>query len=362
MDTAAITGGLSPAVDDAIDESGQPLSEWNPPSGIIEQYYFDGAPITKDQVQSMIKHSKIREYKGHKEKVHTVAWNSDGRKLASGSVDKTARVWTPHRGTDIRYSIELKGHTDSVDQLDWDPTHPDRLATASCDKTVRIWDQRSGKCTAVVQTGGENINICWSPDGNHIAVGDKNDTISIIDTRTNTTVKTQKHNVEVNEIAWNNANNLFFVTTGQGTVKTYEYPSLKLLQSLRGHTANCYCVEADPTGKYLAVGSADALVTLWDTKTFTCQRAFSELTWPVRTLSFSYDGQFIASASEDNFIDISHVESNVSVHHIECSAAMNTVAWHPRDYYLAYAGDEMTLDGKFAGNLKIFSMKDPRHY
>lgn len=44
--------------------------------------------------------------------------------------------------TDIRYSVELKGHTDSVDQLDWDPTHPDRLATASCDKTARIWDQR----------------------------------------------------------------------------------------------------------------------------------------------------------------------------------------------------------------------------
>jgi hypothetical protein len=31
----------------------------------------------------------------------------------------------------------------------------------------------AGKCTAVIQTSGENINVCWSPDGNHIAVGDK---------------------------------------------------------------------------------------------------------------------------------------------------------------------------------------------
>jgi WD40 repeat protein len=46
----------------------------------------------------MFDSSKIRECRGHKEKVHTVAWNSDGRKLASGSVDKTARVWSPHRG------------------------------------------------------------------------------------------------------------------------------------------------------------------------------------------------------------------------------------------------------------------------
>jgi WD40 repeat protein len=46
----------------------------------------------------MFAHSKIKEYKGHKEQVHTVAWNCDGRRLASGSVDKTARVWIPHRG------------------------------------------------------------------------------------------------------------------------------------------------------------------------------------------------------------------------------------------------------------------------
>lgn len=41
-----------------------------------------------------------------------------------------------------RDCIELKGHSDSVDQLCWDPTHSEYLATASADKTVRIWDSR----------------------------------------------------------------------------------------------------------------------------------------------------------------------------------------------------------------------------
>ena len=31
----------------------------------------------------------------------------------------------------------------------------------------------NGKCMEVVGTKGENINICWSPDGNTIAVGNK---------------------------------------------------------------------------------------------------------------------------------------------------------------------------------------------
>jgi THO complex subunit 3 len=39
--------------------------------------------------------------------------------------------------------IELKGHTDCVDQLCWDPKQPDVVATCSGDKTVRLWDTRS---------------------------------------------------------------------------------------------------------------------------------------------------------------------------------------------------------------------------
>ncbi|KAK4519805.1 uncharacterized protein ATC70_010047 [Mucor velutinosus] len=338
-----------------------PEADWKPPTGKLSNFYYrGGAPITRSQMVSMFSSAKIREYKGHKEKVHSVAWNADGRRLASGSVDKTARVWSPQRSTDVKYSTELKGHTGSVDQLDWNPTHPDRLATASSDQTVRIWDQRSGKCTAKVDTEGENINICWSPDGNDIAVGDKNDKITFIDTRTNQIKFTKDFRYEVNEFTWNLANNLFCVTTGQGNIELYDYPSFEQVATGRGHTSSCYSVEADPSGNYLAAGSADGSVSLWDMESMNCIRAFGKLTHPVRTLSFSFDAQYIAYASEDHFIDISHVQSGESVKNIECSAAMNTVAWSPRDYYLAYAGDETASDGKYAGNLRIFSMKDPR--
>ncbi|XP_070674751.1 THO complex subunit 3 [Malus domestica] len=87
------------------------------------------------------KNLSSREYQGHKKKVHSVAWNCTGTKLASGSVDQTARVLhiEPHGHGEAK-DIELKGHTDSVDQLCWDPKHADLIATASGDKTVRLWE------------------------------------------------------------------------------------------------------------------------------------------------------------------------------------------------------------------------------
>ncbi|KAI1315829.1 hypothetical protein EDD11_000324 [Mortierella claussenii] len=300
---------------------------------------------------------KTREYRAHKANVHTVGWNCDGRRLASGSVDKTARVWAPERAGDARASLELRGHTDSVDQLRWDPTHPDHLATASCDKTVRIWDARSAKSIHKIDTTGQNINISWSPDGQSIAVGNKDDVISFIDTRTFKVQREVPFKVEVNEISWNPTGDLFLLTTGQGSIKVFSYPTMDEIHALEAHTANCYCLEFDPRGRYLATGSADALVDLWDVEQFICVRTFGQLHWPIRTISFSFDGEFIVSASEDLAIDISHVETGESVHTIQCYAAMNTVAWHPSKYLLAYAGDEQeTRNGNstMLGNLRIF--------
>jgi THO complex subunit 3 len=78
---------------------------------------------------------------GHKDSVRAVAWNITGTRLASGSTDKTIRVWNPEK-PEVRYSIQLKGHTGTVDQLCWDPTNPDQLVSASHDKSVRFWDYR----------------------------------------------------------------------------------------------------------------------------------------------------------------------------------------------------------------------------
>ncbi|XP_064484263.1 THO complex subunit 3-like [Ornithodoros turicata] len=299
--------------------------------------------------------SRVKDYQAHLSKVHSVDWSCDGRRLASGSFDKTVSIFVLERDRMNKDHV-FKGHGDSVDQLCWHPSNPDHLATASLDKTVRLWDARTPKSIAVVGTKGENINICWSPDGQTIAVGNKEDLVSFIDVRSHKVRVDQQFKFEVNEISWNNANSHFFLTSGQGCIHILSCPDLQLQIVLNAHPANCICIEFDPTGRYFATGSVDALVSLWDVEELACVRTFSRLEWPVRTISFSHDGKMLASASEDLLIDIADVETGDKIFEVPCESPTFTIAWHPKRHLLAFACDDKVERDQDAGTVKLFGL------
>lgn len=70
---------------------------------------------------------------------------------------------------------------------------------------------------------GENINICWSPDGQTIAVGNKDDVVTFIDAKTHCSKAEEHFKFEVNEISWNNDNDMFFLTNGGGYINILRY-------------------------------------------------------------------------------------------------------------------------------------------
>ena len=45
---------------------------------------------------------------------------------------------------------------------------------------------------------------------------------------------------------------------------------LEELHCLTAHTGNCICLEFDTTGKYFAVGAADASASIWDVAQLVC--------------------------------------------------------------------------------------------
>lgn len=98
----------------------------------------------------------------------------------------------------------------------------------------------AGRCSSTVSTVGENINIAWSPNGRYIAVGNKEDVISVVDTRTFRVVQKTNFKIEVNEISWNVSGDYFFLTcgaSGEGIVEVMRFGEDASLKPLRSVSA-----------------------------------------------------------------------------------------------------------------------------
>jgi hypothetical protein len=108
--------------------------------------------------------------------VFTLSWSPDGRRLATGSSDNTARIWDGQTGAEIAV---LKGHSGSVRSVAWSPDGR-RLATGSNDNTARIWDGQTGAEIAVLKGHSGSIrSVAWSPDSRRLVTGSDDNTARI---------------------------------------------------------------------------------------------------------------------------------------------------------------------------------------
>ncbi|GAA5913094.1 hypothetical protein JCM5296_002067 [Sporobolomyces johnsonii] len=274
-----------------------------------------------------------------RERVRSVAWNQDGRRLATGGADKSLRIYLPDK--DPRTSTECRGHTGEVSSLRWNPTHPERLASCSAsaqDKALHFWDIRQGsKPTSTIETYGDNINMAWSPDGKTIVVGNRSDRLLWVDVEQQTVIKRENMDKETNEVLFSH-NGSLLVTAIEGRACINAFPSNEPVHSVRISPVPTTVMDLDPRGRYLAAGSNDATLTLWETQEWTCVSSMGAHDDPLRACRFSHDGAYIASTCSDSEIVISEVPSLRKAHSIK-PVNSDSLAWHPSRLLLAYGGD-----------------------
>ncbi|MCJ1483577.1 hypothetical protein MMC06_003745 [Schaereria dolodes] len=104
--------------------------------------------------------------------IRSIAWNPTGHLIATGSADRTLRIWNPEK-TQVKNSTELRGHTGGIERVAWNPVKEAELASISSDGTCKLWDVRSKSCVETIQLGGEGLTISWAADGSAIMAGRK---------------------------------------------------------------------------------------------------------------------------------------------------------------------------------------------
>lgn len=121
---------------------------------------------------------------GHVREATCVACSPAAPTVASGSADKTIRLWSlptafgQETVKDLR-SIALEGHAAAIRALAWTADGA-RLASASDDATIRIWDPASARVLGVLE--GHTDGVCGlglSADGALIATSSIDGTIAL---------------------------------------------------------------------------------------------------------------------------------------------------------------------------------------
>jgi WD40 repeat protein len=217
-----------------------------------------------------------------------VDWRPNGKQIAvvlseceeSSGFRTGARVelWDIISSTPVEVGNCLAG---GIANVRWNPNGT-RISFVELDR-VTIWNIENNEATLIVNDIGDVYDLAWSPDGLRFAIG-----IS--------------KGVRLDGISEDGFNYSRVVQIRDGRTG-------KVLAEMDGHTSTVSSLDWHPAGRFVATGSHDNTVRLWDVENNTQQLVINAHTDTVYEVAWSPDGSMLASAGRDGKLFIWHTST-----------------------------------------------------
>lgn len=271
----------------------------------------------------------LRTIRGHQGEVWGLSVSPDGSMIASGSNDKTVKIWD---AKDYRLIRNLE-HESDVWAVAFSPESKHLAsisATPSRPGEVRIWEAATGKVVGTLPSGnGVQASLSYSPDGSRLVStsGDRGDSryeVIVWDLQSATPIATFRgHDDAVNAAAFSpdglrvasvsGTSNYDPITKNPGRAIIWDARTAATLATFLGHKDSVLAVAFSPDGRRMATGSADSMVKVWDSATAVELQTLRGHALFVNGVLFHRDGKRLASGGEDGAVKLWDLEKGVEL-------------------------------------------------
>jgi WD40 repeat protein/tRNA A-37 threonylcarbamoyl transferase component Bud32 len=233
----------------------------------------------------------------HRGRVNAVAFSPDGRRMATGCDDRTARLWDVAKGGMLSAPMNHEGAVRAV------AFSPDGrlLATAGDDGALMRWDALSGAPVGDASRHHAPINeLQFSPDGSLIMTASPTTMPRLWDGATGRLfAELGGHDAEILAIAFHPDGSRLAAAGDNGLVWMWETATHRLLDQVLRHDAAVTAVSLSPDGQRLLTGCRDGRARIWDMEQGTM---LAELVHraEVGCVAFCPEGRFVATACADS--------------------------------------------------------------
>jgi WD40 repeat protein/transcriptional regulator with XRE-family HTH domain len=319
----------------------------------------------------------LKVLEGHSSGVRCVRYSPDGKWLASGDLDGCIQVWS-HPSNSKTHSPNpefkpLRGHTNWIRGIVFSP-EGSILVSSSDDETLRLWNVQDGHCTNILaEHTGATLAIAISADGKLLISASQDRTVRLWQMPSGQSIKTLsgyttygKHSLSFSPIplaASQKQNDstpagtepatmshlLASSSSQAGTIHLWQWQvdgdplSLLPWKTLYRETSRVSNLSFSPDGQTIATNGQDGSIFLLDVQTGQGDRWIAHDA-PVIAVLFSPVGQSLASSSYDQTVRLWNVSTHQCLQVLRGhQGSIQAITFDPQGQMLASGSSDQTI-------------------